>query len=70
MFILLLPFEPMVVDAKIVVEMLIQRCIEPDTVTYDLLIDGYCLLGQVDKAEKIFDLMTSKGSIVDAYRWI
>lgn len=70
MFILLLPFEPMVVDAKSVVEMLIQRCIEPDTVTYDSLIYGYCLLGEVDKAEKIFDLMTSKGSIVDAYRWI
>lgn len=46
------PFEPMVVDAKIVVEMLIQRCIESDTVTYNSFIDGYCLLGVIDEAKK------------------
>lgn len=40
-FILLPPFEPMVVDATTsVVEMLIQRCVESDTVTYNSFIDG------------------------------
>ena len=35
--------EGMLIEAKEVFDVMIQRGIEPDTVTYSSLIDGYCL---------------------------
>ncbi|KAK9937964.1 hypothetical protein M0R45_014727 [Rubus argutus] len=44
---------------------MIQRDIEPDIITYNSLMDGYCLRGEMDEAKKVFDLMASKGSMVN-----
>lgn len=45
--------------------MMIQRGIKPDMVTYNSLVDGYSLGGEMDKAKQVFHLMVSKGSVVD-----
>ncbi|KAL6204166.1 hypothetical protein ACLB2K_021434 [Fragaria x ananassa] len=39
------------------IETMIQRHIEPDTITYNSLMDGYGLRGQMDEAKQVFDLM-------------
>ncbi|KAK9292206.1 hypothetical protein L1049_020168 [Liquidambar formosana] len=49
------------VTAQSVVEIMIQRGVEPNTVTYTTLMDGYCLRGQIDEALKVIDVMLHKG---------
>ncbi|KAK4394069.1 hypothetical protein Sango_1877700 [Sesamum angolense] len=39
---------------------MMQRNISPDVVTCNALIDGYYLVGQIDKARKLLDSMTSR----------
>nr|XP_016483146.1 PREDICTED: pentatricopeptide repeat-containing protein At1g62680, mitochondrial-like [Nicotiana tabacum] len=34
--------------------------VEPDVVTYSVIIDGYCLRGQMDRARSLFDSMIDK----------
>ena len=41
--------------------MTIQRGIEPNTVTYSFLIDGYCLQNKTDDAVKEFNVMVERG---------
>ncbi|KAL6200593.1 hypothetical protein ACLB2K_030374 [Fragaria x ananassa] len=47
------------------IETMIERHIEPDTITYNSLMDGYGLRGQMDEVKQVFDLMVQKGSMVD-----
>ncbi|KAL6203677.1 hypothetical protein ACLB2K_027377 [Fragaria x ananassa] len=54
-----------VVEAHSVIEIMFQRHIEPDTITYNSVMDGYCLRGEMDEAEKVFDIMVWKGSMVN-----
>ncbi|PRQ33841.1 putative pentatricopeptide [Rosa chinensis] len=49
--------------------MMMERDIEPDTITYSALMDGYCLRGEMDQAREVFDLMPSKGSMVNAHSY-
>ncbi|KAK9932565.1 hypothetical protein M0R45_019797 [Rubus argutus] len=53
--------EGMVVEAK----NMVQRDIEPNAITYNSLMDGYCLRGEMDEARQVFDLMVFKGSMVN-----
>ena len=50
----------MVSDAQGIVEIMVQRGIKHDVVTYNSLIDGYCLQKNINQTNKVFDLMTSK----------
>ena len=47
--------EGMLVEAKEVFEVMIQRGIDPAKVTYNSLIDGCCLQNQMDEAVKTYD---------------
>ena len=40
---------------------MIQRGIEPNTVIYGSLIDGYCLQNKMDDAIKTFNMMVERG---------
>ncbi|KAL0377014.1 UNVERIFIED_CONTAM: putative pentatricopeptide repeat-containing protein, mitochondrial [Sesamum calycinum] len=51
----------LVKEAENVVEIMMQRNIPPDTVTCNALIDGYSLVGQIDKARKLLDSMPGRG---------
>ncbi|KAL0456559.1 UNVERIFIED_CONTAM: hypothetical protein Slati_0995100 [Sesamum latifolium] len=51
----------MVKEAEDIVEVMMQRNIAPNTVTFNVLIDGYNLVGQIDKARKLLDSMTGRG---------
>ncbi|XP_070042455.1 pentatricopeptide repeat-containing protein At3g22470, mitochondrial-like [Nicotiana tomentosiformis] len=43
---------------KIVIHrQMIGKGVEPTVITYNMIIDGYCLLGQVDKARRTFNSM-------------
>ncbi|XP_027155103.1 protein Rf1, mitochondrial-like, partial [Coffea eugenioides] len=48
-------------DAGDVFEIMIQRGENSDTVIYNVLMNGYCLQGQMDKARKIFDTVVNRG---------
>lgn len=41
--------------------------VEPDVVTYNSLMDGYCLTRQVLEARKILDVMACKGCTHDPF---
>ncbi|XP_008228123.1 PREDICTED: pentatricopeptide repeat-containing protein At1g62590-like [Prunus mume] len=43
--------------------------VEPNTFTYNCLMEGYCLHRDMNKAKGIFDLMLKKGSIVDVFSY-
>ena len=47
--------EGMLVEAKEVFEVMIQRGIDPAKFTYNSLIDGCCLQSQMDEAVKTYD---------------
>ncbi|KAM0069101.1 putative tetratricopeptide-like helical domain superfamily [Helianthus debilis subsp. tardiflorus] len=40
--------------------MMVRRGLHPDVITYSALIDGYCLRGEIDEAEKVLDGMVEK----------
>ncbi|PON75806.1 Pentatricopeptide repeat [Parasponia andersonii] len=44
-------------EAQRVIDIMIQRGIRPDEVTYNSLMDGYCLRGEIDEARKVFDMI-------------
>jgi pentatricopeptide repeat domain-containing protein 1 len=41
--------------------MMMKEGVKPDVVTYNALMDGYCLVNQVNKALGILNTMTDKG---------
>jgi pentatricopeptide repeat protein len=43
-----------------VFDVMIQRGIEPNTVTYNSLIDGYCMQNKMDDAVKAFNMMVER----------
>ncbi|KDP44284.1 hypothetical protein JCGZ_22913 [Jatropha curcas] len=43
------------------VKLMMQRGIETDVITYNSLMDGYCVHNEVDQAREIFDMMTRQG---------
>lgn len=49
--------------------MMNHRDIAPNTFTYNSLMGCYCLRGEMGDAQKVFDLMLSKGSMVTAYSY-
>ena len=53
--------EGMLTEANKVFTVMIQRGIEPNTVTYSSLIDGYCLQNKMDDAIKTFNMMVERG---------
>ncbi|KAM3704711.1 hypothetical protein ACJW31_03G026300 [Castanea mollissima] len=53
----IMPDEGMLTEAEEVFEVMIQRGIDPDIVTYNSLIDGYCLQNRMDKAVKTFNVI-------------
>jgi pentatricopeptide repeat domain-containing protein 1 len=44
-----------------VLAMMIKEGVKPDVVTYNALMDGYCLVNQVNKALNILNTMADKG---------
>ena len=40
---------------------MITRGIDPDTITYNSLIDGLCIENRLDEANQMMDVMVSKG---------
>lgn len=47
--------------ARHVAEIMIRRNISPDIFTYNILIVGYCLQGQMDEANEIFHSIVEEG---------
>lgn len=41
-------------EANGLLELMIQRGLNPDTFTYNALIDGYCVAGRIDAARENF----------------
>ncbi|KAF2309091.1 hypothetical protein GH714_000416 [Hevea brasiliensis] len=58
----------LVSNAQSIIKIMIQAGVEPDAVSYNSLMDGYCLRSQLDEAIQIFDLMVHNG-IVDAFSY-
>ncbi|KAK7840518.1 putative pentatricopeptide repeat-containing protein [Quercus suber] len=52
-------------DAVALFDNMIDRGLEPDTVTYTALLSGYCNKGDVDKAVDLFKEMSTKGIQTD-----
>nr|GEW09078.1 hypothetical protein [Tanacetum cinerariifolium] len=46
---------------RIIDELMLDRGKKPDTHMYTTLLHGYCLLGKMDHASKIFDIMIAQG---------
>ena len=40
---------------------------EPDVVTYNILMDGFCVQDQMDEAGKVYDLMLERACYIDAW---
>ncbi|KAF5934071.1 hypothetical protein HYC85_030242 [Camellia sinensis] len=56
-------------EAQAVVQLIIQRGVVPDVVTYSAVMDGYCLCGQVGEARKMFDIMVSRGCGLNVFTY-
>jgi pentatricopeptide repeat protein len=50
----------MLKEVNKVFDVMIQRGVEPDTITYNSLIDSYCLQNRMDEAVKAFNTMVEK----------
>ncbi|KAL0304396.1 UNVERIFIED_CONTAM: putative pentatricopeptide repeat-containing protein, mitochondrial [Sesamum radiatum] len=53
--------EGMVEEAENIFEIMMQRSICPNIVTYNALIDGYCLRGQMGKAKRVLHSIADRG---------
>ena len=55
--------------AKEVFGVMTRRGIEPNTVTYSCLIDGYCLQNKMDDAVKTFNMMVERGCLPNLFSY-
>ena len=50
-----------------VIELMIQRGVEPDIVNHNIFMDGFCVQDQMDEARKVYDLMLERACYIDAW---
>ncbi|KAK6804094.1 hypothetical protein RDI58_001878 [Solanum bulbocastanum] len=51
-------------------ECIIQKGFDPDVVTYNTLIDGYCWQGRLQEAKQVFDSMVQRGVQPNTNQWL
>ena len=56
-----------ITEQRCVIELMIQRGVEPNVVTYNILMDGFCVQDQMDEARKVYDLMLERACYLDAW---
>jgi len=56
-------------EAKNMIAMMMEKDIKPNVVTYSCLMNGYCLVSQVNKAKIIFSIMARKGVAPGAHSY-
>ena len=59
--------EGFISEQRCVIELMIQRGVEPDVVTYNILMDGFCVQDPMDKARKVYNLMLERACYLDAW---
>nr|XP_023879897.1 pentatricopeptide repeat-containing protein At5g41170, mitochondrial-like [Quercus suber] len=59
--------EGFITEQRCVIELMIQRGVMPNVVTYSILMDEFCMRDQMDEARKVYDLMLERAWYPDAW---
>ncbi|KAL2924690.1 hypothetical protein RDABS01_019456 [Bienertia sinuspersici] len=57
--------EAEVYKARALFDLMREKGLYSDVITYNTLLDGYCLCGQMDEAKNLMDLMINDGCKLD-----